>query len=95
MKNRIRQLVREEIARMKGNRVRVNESSDANVITIYHPREVKTKSVIDRVRTLALQGVRSKDIRLVLKFVTGNPEEIFMQFEKIKNKVYFQLDDRF
>jgi hypothetical protein len=55
------------------------------------PKEIISKSVASQILALAKKGVRSNEIGLNMHFV-GNEKSAVDAFQKVKNKVYFQLD---
>lgn len=74
----------------------VNES--VNEAFKYHikvnkPSEIKSKSVISQIEKLAKRGVRSKEIGLQMGFA-GDSKLATDTFQKVKNRVYFDLDKR-
>lgn len=55
------------------------------------PKDITSKSVVSQITALAKKGIRSNEIGLNMHFV-GNEKSAVDAFQKVKNKVYFQLD---
>jgi hypothetical protein len=64
-----------------------------HVIHVDTPTQVVSKPVAAQIMALAKKGVRSKDIGLEMGFV-GNAKLAADTFQKVKNKIYFELDKR-
>ena len=62
-------------------------------IKVNKPSEIKSKSVISQIEKLAKRGVRSKEIGLQMGFA-GDSKLATDTFQKVKNRVYFDLDKR-
>jgi hypothetical protein len=70
----------------------VNEAFK-NRIHVDTPTQVVSKPIAAQILALAKKGVRSKEIGLEMGFV-GNAKLAADTFQKIKNKIYFELDKR-
>jgi len=68
----------------------LNEES-GHVIKIDKPADIKSPKVKSQIEDLAKKGVRSKEIRLQMGFVTSSPKSVEDEFQKIKNHVYFNM----
>lgn len=64
-----------------------------HLIHVDTPTQVVSKPIAAQIVALAKKGVRSKDIGLEMGFV-GNQKVAADAFQKIKNKIYFDLDKR-
>jgi uncharacterized membrane-anchored protein YhcB (DUF1043 family) len=66
------------------------------LIDINNPKQVNSKKVYNQVLKFAKDNVRSKDINIIMHFVCNDElfDEIVNDFRKVKNKVYFLLDER-
>jgi hypothetical protein len=64
-----------------------------HVIHVDTPTQVVSKPIAAQIMALAKKGVRSKDIGLEMGFV-GNQKLATDAFQKVKNKIYFELDKR-
>ena len=66
------------------------------LIEINNPRQVNSARVFNQVKELAEIGIRSRDINLLLHFFCPNDvlNTILNDFRKLKNKVYFELDNK-
>jgi hypothetical protein len=67
----------------------VNEAFK-HIIHVDTPTQVVSKPVAAQIMALAKKGVRSKDIGLEMGFV-GNAKLATDAFQKVKNKIYFEL----
>lgn len=65
------------------------------LIEVNNPRQVNSARVYNQVKELAEIGIRSKDINLLLHFCCSDDllDTILNDFRKLKNKVYFELDN--
>ena len=70
----------------------VNEAFK-HTIHVDTPTQVVSKSIAAQIRALAKKGVRSKEIGLEMGF-TGNTKLAADTFQKVKNRIYFELDKR-
>jgi hypothetical protein len=90
---------REFWLKVKGDVVKwrsTNESINEDFKHLIHvdtPTQVVSKPIAAQIVALAKKGVRSKDIGLEMGFV-GNQKVATDAFQKIKNKIYFDLDKR-
>ena len=64
-----------------------------HVIHVDTPTQVVSKPVAAQIMALAKKGVRSSEIGLEMGFV-GNAKLAADTFQKVKNKIYFELDKR-
>ena len=64
-----------------------------HVIHVDTPTQVVSKPVAAQIMALAKKGVRSNEIGLEMGFV-GNAKLAADTFQKVKNKIYFELDKR-
>jgi hypothetical protein len=73
----------------------VNESFK-HIISIDTPTQVISKPVQKQIENLAKKGVRSKEIGLQLNFTANDrvSKLVTNNFQKMKNKVYFEMDKR-
>jgi hypothetical protein len=62
-----------------------------HIISVETPTQVVSKPIAAQILALAKKGVRSKDIGLKMGFV-GNAKLASDTFQKVKNKIYFDLD---
>ena len=62
-----------------------------HLIHVETPREIVSKDVAKQIITLAKKGVRSNEIGLNMGFI-GNNNAAVDAFQKVKNKIYFDLD---
>jgi hypothetical protein len=72
----------------------VDESINEGLKHFIHvgtPKEIVSKDVAKQIITLAKKGVRSNEIGLNMHFV-GNEKAAVDAFQKVKNKIYFELD---
>jgi len=65
-----------------------------HLIHVDTPTQVVSKPVAAQIMALAKKGVRSKDIGLEMGFV-GNAKLAADTFQKVKNKIYFELGKKF
>jgi hypothetical protein len=65
-----------------------------HLIHVDTPTQVISKPVAAQIMALAKKGVRSKDIGLEMGFV-GNAKLAADTFQKVKNKIYFELGKKF
>jgi hypothetical protein len=65
-----------------------------HLIHVDTPTQVVSKPVAAQIMALARKGVRSKDIGLEMGFV-GNAKLAADTFQKVKNKIYFELGKKF
>lgn len=70
----------------------VNEAFK-HIIHVDTPTQVVSKPIAAQILALAKKGVRSKEIGLEMGFV-GNAKLAADAFQKVKNKIYFELDKR-
>jgi hypothetical protein len=68
----------------------VNEALK-HLIHVETPKEITSKNVVNQITALAKKGVRSSEIGLNMGFI-GNNNAAVNTFQKVKNKVYFDLD---
>jgi hypothetical protein len=61
-----------------------------HIISVETPTQVVSKPIAAQILALAKKGVRSKDIGLEMGFV-GNQKLATDAFQKVKNKIYFEL----
>jgi hypothetical protein len=76
--------------------VSTNESVNEGLKHLIHvetPKEIISKDVAKQITALAKKGVRSYEIGLNMGFV-GNQKAAVDAFQKVKNKIYFDLDTR-
>jgi len=76
--------------------VSTNESVNEGLKHLIHvetPKEIVSKDVAKQITALAKKGVRSYEIGLNMGFV-GNQKAAVDSFQKVKNKIYFDLDTR-
>jgi hypothetical protein len=76
--------------------VSTNESVNEGLKHLIHvetPKEIVSKDVEKQITALAKKGVRSYEIGLNMGFV-GNQKAAVDAFQKVKNKIYFDLDTR-
>jgi hypothetical protein len=64
-----------------------------HIIHVDTPTQVVSKPVAAQILALAKKGIRSKDIGLEMGFV-GNAKLATDAFQKVKNKIYFQLGNK-
>jgi hypothetical protein len=64
-----------------------------HVIHVDTPTQVVSKPIAAQIMALAKKGVRSNEIGLEMGFV-GNQKMATDTFQKVKNKIYFELDKR-
>jgi hypothetical protein len=62
-----------------------------HLIHVETPKEIVSKSVASQIMALAKKGVRSNEIGLNMHFV-GDEKAAVGAFQKVKNKIYFDLD---
>jgi len=64
-----------------------------NIIELDNPKQVNSKKVEGLIKQFATKGIRSVEIRLQLNFVCPDnvTKSIVNDFQKAKNKVYFQI----
>ena len=70
----------------------VNEAFK-HLIHVDTPTQVVSKPVAAQIMALAKKGIRSKDIGLEMGF-TGNAKLAADTFQKVKSRIYFELDKR-
>lgn len=70
----------------------VNEAFK-HIIQVDTPNQIVSKKIASQIMALAKKGVRSKEIGLELGF-TGNTKLATDTFQKVKNRIYFDLDKR-
>jgi len=70
----------------------VNEALK-HLIHVETPTQIVSKPVAKQILALAKKGVRSYEIGLNMGFV-GNQKAAVDAFQKVKNKIYFELDKR-
>ena len=63
-------------------------------VKIQTPTELQSAKFKEGLIDLAKRGIRSSEIRLQIGFISSAPEDIFKQFRLLKNKIYFQLDNK-
>ena len=68
----------------------VNEGLN-HLIHVETPKEIVSKDVAKQIIALAKKGVRSNEIGLNMHFV-GDEKAAVNAFQKVKNKIYFDLD---
>ncbi len=61
-----------------------------HLIHVETPKEITSKNVVNQITALAKKGVRSSEIGLNMGFI-GNNKAAVDAFQKVKNKVYFDL----
>ncbi len=61
-----------------------------HLIHVETPKEITSKNVVNQITALAKKGVRSYEIGLNMGFI-GNNKAAVDAFQKVKNKVYFDL----
>jgi hypothetical protein len=64
-----------------------------HIIHVDTPTQVVSKPVAAQILALAKKGIRSKDIGLEMGFV-GNAKLATDAFQKVKNKIYFELGNK-
>jgi hypothetical protein len=64
-----------------------------HLIHVETPKEIVSKDVVKQITALAKKGVRSYEIGLNMGFI-GNNKAAVDAFQKVKNKIYFDLDTR-
>jgi hypothetical protein len=64
-----------------------------HIIHVDTPTQVVSKPVAAQIMALAKKGIRSKDIGLEMGFV-GNAKLATDAFQKVKNKIYFELGNK-
>jgi hypothetical protein len=64
-----------------------------HLIHVDTPAQIGSKSTASQIMALAKKGVRSKEIGLEMGF-TGDTKSATDTFQKIKNRIYFELDAR-
>jgi hypothetical protein len=79
---KLRQIIKEEIQKL----------NEVHMIKIDNPKQITSSKVKNQIKTLATKGVRAKDIRLSMTFVSDDMQSINNKFKVLKNKVYFELD---
>jgi len=70
----------------------VNEAFK-HIIHVDTPTQVVSKPVAAQIMALAKKGIRSNEIGLEMGF-TGNTKLAVDAFQKVKNRIYFELDKR-
>ena len=70
----------------------VNEAFK-HIIKVDKPSDIKSTKVKKEIETLAKKGIRSKEIGLSTGFV-GDSKSANGEFQKVKNRIYFDLDKR-
>lgn len=78
--------------RESGNHKRRLTEDFKHLISVDTPTEVVSKRVAAQIEKLARSGVRSKDIGLEIRFI-GNEKLANNAFQKLKNAIYFKLDN--
>ena len=65
-------------------------------IDLNKPSELKTKAFYSKVEKLAKSGIKSKDINIICNFITDDLvyEYISDEFRKLKNRIYFLIDNK-
>jgi len=88
-------LFQRSIGNIKLNKLKFESINEAlkHLIHVETPTQIVSKPVAKQILALAKKGVRSYEIGLNMGFV-GNQKAAVDAFQKVKNKIYFELDKR-